>query len=250
MEGKFFYAVILIREGIDTERVVVLGLNEKRVYPVIYRDIAALVSDYPMVDTIRLLRRNLAPYHGVCRKFGENFTTLPARFGQVAKDEEQVRRVLEENYGMILGELEKLDGKVEMGVKMWWDVEDVFEYFLEKDEQVKSYRNRLLRGPGQPDRMQRMEFGKFFYERMMRERERITGKILFSLETKEARVEDPRDDNTVMNASFLVREERINEFEMEVEETAHQLGPEYRVQINGPWLPFSFVDRLELQFEE
>ena len=59
-EGKFFYAVILADGGKELE---VTGLEGQKVYTISYKDIAAVVSDYPRVDSIKLLRKNLLPYH-------------------------------------------------------------------------------------------------------------------------------------------------------------------------------------------
>jgi len=210
-QSKFFYAVILADGGQEFRAI---GLNEQRVYTVAYQDIAAVVSDYPQVDSIKLLRKNLSPYHRVCRELGKAFTTLPARFGQIAEDEDEALRVLKENYRKIRAELGRLHNKVEMGLKLWWEVDNVLQYFLTQDQELKSYRDKLLRKSGPPSRMEQLDFGRYFYERM--------------------------------NAALLVRKEELKEFEKGVNKAASSLGEEYRLNIDGPWVPFSFLERLEL----
>jgi len=243
-QGEFFYAVILAEEKREFEAI---GLDGQRVYTIVYKDIAAVVSDYPRVDSIKLLRKNLSPYHRVCKELGKAFTTLPARFGQIVKDKDEVLRVLEENFKKIRGELDRLDNKVEMGLKLWWEVDNVFQYFLSQDQQLRSYREKLLRRSRSPSRMEQLDFGRYFYDRMNAVRQRITKKVLSSLPPGEVRVEDPSEDKMVMNASLLVKKEESKEFEKGVNKAASSLGKEYRLKIDGPWVPFSFVERLELE---
>ena len=246
-QGKFFYAVILA----DGQRELkIIGLDEKRVYPIAYQDIAAVVSDYPRVDFIKLLRKNLSPYHHVCRELGKAFTALPARFGQIAQDQDEVSRALQENYKRIRNELGRFHDKVEMGLKLWWEVDNVFQYFLSQDQQLKSYREKLLRKSRAVSRMEQLDFGRYFCDRMNAVRQRITEKVVSSLPPGEVRVEDPTEDKMVMNASLLVKRVELKEFETGVNKVASFLGKEYRLKIEGPWVPFSFVERLELGLEQ
>jgi len=242
-QSKFFYAVILADGGQEFRAI---GLDEQRVYTVVYQDIAAVLSDYPQVDSIKLLRKNLSPYHRVCRELGKAFTTLPARFGQIAKDEDEALRVLKENYREIRAELGRLHNKVEMGLKLWWEVDNVLQYFLTQDQELKSYRDKLLRKSGPPSRMEQLDFGRYFHDRMNAVRQGIAKKVLSSLPPGEVRVEDPSEDKMVMNAAFLVKKEELKEFEKGVNKAASSFGEEYRLNIDGPWVPFSFVERVEL----
>jgi len=246
-QGKFFYAVILADGGQEFK---VSGLDGERVYTLTYRDIAAVVSDYPRVDSIKLLRKNLSPYHHVCRELGKAFTTLPARFGQIAQDQDEVSRALQENYKRIRNELGRFHDKVEMGLKLWWEVDNVFQYFLSQDQELKSYREKLLRKSRAVSRMEQLDFGRYFCDRMNAVRQRITEKVVSSLPPGEVRVEDPTEDKMVMNASLLVKRVELKEFETGVNKVASFLGKEYRLKIEGPWVPFSFVERLELGLKQ
>ena len=72
--GKLFYAVILLDRECNFGPV---GLDNKMVYSINYKDVGALVSDYPRVSSIKLLRKNLAPYHQVVKKASEHFPLFP-----------------------------------------------------------------------------------------------------------------------------------------------------------------------------
>jgi len=244
--GKLFYAVILAGRECNFG---IVGLDSRIVHSIHYKDIGALVSDYPRVDSIKLLRKNLAPYHQVVRKAWEHFTTIPARFGQIARDSGEVNIALRRNYQMIRSELARLDGKVEMGLKAEWNVEDVFRYFIGRDEKLRAYRDRLMSRNELLSRKELIDFGGYFHERVNQARERITGKILAALPPGEARIEDIRDDNMITNATLLIKEDLRKQLEDAIDGLGKSMGDEYSLKLDGPWPPFSFVDRLELHLE-
>ena len=244
--GKLFYAIILADRECNFGPV---GLDSGTVHSIHYKDIGALVSDYPRVDSIKLLRKNLAPYHQVVRKAAEHFTTIPARFGQIARDAGEVGIALRKNYQMIRDELARLDKRVEMGLKVNWDVEDVFEYFIGKDEKLRGLRNRLMSKDKLPNRKALIDFGSYFHQRMDQVRKQVTEKVLAALPPGEARVEDIHDDSMVTNAMLLIEKSLRKQLEDTIDELGKSMGDEYSLKLDGPWPPFSFVDRLELHLE-
>jgi len=176
--GKLFYAVILLDRECNFGPV---GLDNKMVYSINYKDVGALVSDYPRVSSIKLLRKNLAPYHQVVKKASEHFTTIPAKFGQIARDAGEVDIALRKNYQTIQKELARLAGKVEVGLKITWNVEDIFEYFISKDEKLKSLRDQLMNGNKTQSQSELINFGHYFHERMNQTRKQQMGNRLIFL---------------------------------------------------------------------
>lgn len=240
--GKLFYAVILTDRECSFGNV---GLNGQRVYSINYKDIGALVSDYPRVDTIKLLRKNLAPYYDVIREAAQRSTTIPARFGQIARDAGEVGLALRRNYAKTRRELDRLDGKVEMGLKVWWNVENPFDYFVERDQPLRARRDQL-RAKGPLNRMEQIDFGCYFHERMDRARREIAERVLAALPPGEARLEEVVEDSMIANAGLLIRKDLRKPLEEAVDALGESMGEEYRLKLDGPWPPFSFVDRLEL----
>lgn len=241
--GKFFYAICL--DG-QEEELGNIGLEGKPVHLICYRDVAAVVSDYPEVDSIKLLYKNLSPYHRTCREAAKNFTTIPARFGQIARDEDEVQRLLRAHYSMLRKELERLYQKIEMGLRLWWEVDNLGEYFLQGDPELKSLRDQLLRKPGGLTRMEQLNFGSYFHDRMNLAREQIAKEVLATLPAGEAKLEEITEEKMVMNAALLVAGERQAEVEKAVGKIPDWLGEGYRIKLDGPWVPFSFVQALEL----
>ena len=242
--GKFLYAVILS----DREREFgPIGLEGRRVYAILYRDIAAVVSDNPVTE-IKFLRKNLSPYHLTIRKIAEEYTTIPAKFGQLAADTDKVSRVLEANYREIREELARLEGKVEMGLKVSWTVENVFEYVVGKSRELRELRDRLLRRSASLTRQQLIDMGALAYDKLKEMREGITEKVITMLQDsiEEAEIADPTEEKVVMHGAFLIRKDHQNDFVAAAQKVADLLGEDYAVKVDGPWVPFSFVRRIEL----
>ena len=241
--GKLFYAVILTEQECDFGNI---GLDDQRVSSINYRDIGGVVSDYPRVPSIKLLRKNLAPYHRVTREAAQSFTTIPARFGQIARDAGEVHLGLRSNYQKIRQELSRLDGKVEMGLTAWWEVENLFEYLLERDVALKTRRDQLMARGAPLSRMTQIDFGGYVHERMQQARNTITEHITAALPPGEVKTEDVLEDRMIMNARLLIRKDFQKPLEEAVDGLGQSMGEEYSLKLDGPWPPFSFVDRLEL----
>lgn len=249
--GKLFYATILTNQECNFGSI---GLNNQRVHSINYRDVGALMSDYPRVDKIKLLRKYLAPYHRVVREAAKLFTTIPARFGQIARDAGEVSIVLQRNYDRIRRELDRLDGKVEMGIKARWDVENLrvegkpvtlFEYSVERDEALRTRRDKL-QTKGTPSRAEQIDFGRYFHDRIEHARREITERVLAALPPAEVRLDDVFEDNMATNATLLIEKDLLKQLEGAVDALGESMGDEYSLKLDGPWPPFSFVDRLEL----
>jgi hypothetical protein len=244
-EGRFIYAVIL-PNGMD--HLDLIGLDGCKVYMIPYRDIAAIVSDYP-VGAIKLIRKNLSPYHDVTRRFAETCTTIPARFGQIAEDGEEVLRVLRRNYARIRQELERLDRKVEMGVKVIWQVNNLFEYLLKTDAALRTMRDRIFSRQSPPTTLELIALGGVVSDRMNARKEAISQKVVSVLRrgSVKEKLDEPSEEKTVMSGWFLVGKERPQDFVAMVHEAACLLGGEYAVRVDGPWVPFNFVEHIELE---
>ncbi|MBI2351528.1 MAG: GvpL/GvpF family gas vesicle protein, partial [Deltaproteobacteria bacterium] len=223
------------------------GLAGGRVYSIFYQDIGAVVSDYPVTE-IKFLRKNLSPFHLTIRSVAEECATIPAKFGQVAADADRVKGVLKANYDEIKGELARLQGKVEMGLRIFWTVENVFEYVVEKNRELKNLRERLLRNSASLTRQQQIDVGALIHDRLNEMREEITERVIRMLQgsIEEVEIKQFTEEKVVMLASFLISKDHQNDFDAAVQKIAGRLGEDYAVKVDGPWVPFSFVRRIEL----
>ncbi|MGA9365366.1 MAG: GvpL/GvpF family gas vesicle protein [Bacteroidota bacterium] len=243
--GRFVYAVILPNGKVSLD---LLGLDGCKVYMILYRDVAAVVSDYP-VGTVSLIRKNLSPYHDVTRRFAEICTTIPARFGQIAEDGEEVLGLLRRHYPRIRKELERLDQKVEMGVKVFWETDDFFGALVHSDTELRELRNRAFSKQSPPTTLELIQLGEFVSHRIKTRKEAISQKVVSVLRTASAeeKLDESGEDKIIMSGWFLVSKARQGDFVELVNKAASLIGEEYAVKVGGPWAPFNFVEHIELE---
>src|SRR5574341_35961 len=139
-KGKYLYGIIRT-EG-DKE-LGPIGLRRAQVYTIGFKNIAALVSDHPLTK-IKPLRDSLAFHHQVIKEAIQESTIIPMAFGHIVRSAKEIRRLLEANYPEIDEELNRLCNKVEMGLKILWDVENIFEYFVNRDKELRDFRDTIF----------------------------------------------------------------------------------------------------------
>jgi len=211
-----------------------------------FRDVAAVVSNHP-VQRLMPKRANLEPHHRIIRDICKSGPLVPAAFGHISESEEDLLGVLREHYEDIRGEINRLANTVEVSLKLRWNVENIFEYFVRNHKDLRELRNRVFRNP-QPSFHEKLSVGSMFEARLASERERLTSVLLQSLRdiVIESTVGPLRDETTVCDCALLVKSARIQEFGPALERTASIFDSQLALQWSGPWPPYSFV-RLQLQ---
>ena len=222
------------------------GLADAPIRLVGFRDVAAVVSNHP-VQRLMPKRANLEPHHRIIHDICKRGPLVPAAFGHISETEEDVLGVLRENYEDIRQEIGRLANKVELTLKLRWNVENIFEYFVRHHKNLRELRDRVFRSP-RPSFDDKLKVGSLFEASLSAERERLTALLLNSLRELviESTQNPPRDEETVCECALLVDSERAQEFGPALERTAAIFDSDLALQWSGPWPPYSFV-RLQLQ---
>jgi hypothetical protein len=223
------------------------GLADAPLRKISFADVAAIVSEHP-VEKLALLRRHLEPHHRAVREMSRQTTFLPATFGHISEGEAEIVALLEANRPAIRCELDRLAGRAEMGLKLMWDVDNIFEFFVNLDRGLRQCRDRVF-GKSRASMQEKLELGAFFEKRLQQERERRTAQILAALRPVyvEVRENPVTDEKMVLHAAFLIERARESEFEQAVYQAASLFDSHFAVDYSGPWPPYSFV-RLQLLF--
>jgi hypothetical protein len=210
--------------------------------------IAAVVTPYAGRGKILPLRKNLEPHNRVIRELMRTVTIVPMTFGHVAKSEEEIRKMLRRNRADIQAQLERVDGKVEMGLKIVWGVDNIFEHFVSIDPELKARRDEIFGRSSNPSQSEKIELGRMFEQRLAQEREEQTEAVLELLQPSaaEVKVNPARSEKMVMDLAFLVTRTGIKQLEERVYQVAESFPAEYVFDVSGPWAPFNFIE-LDLQ---
>lgn len=177
--------------------------NSGEVYTIPYKAISTVVSDTPLTG-YQPTEENIKIHNEVINLVMKEHSLIPMAFGMVFKDKEVLLSVLEKSYEAIKKTLALLDNKVELGIKIVLNKE-LMELL---DEERKS------------------QFASYIFESLKKRAiESVNGK-LFS-------------ERLLLNASFLVEKNKVEEFSKEVDKLKGMLAP--KVQYTGPWPPYNFV---------
>lgn len=238
--GFYLYAIIL---GTQDRVYGPTGLEGGRVYSVAKGRISALVSDVPSTR-IRPERRHLAAHQDVLRRLLEETTPLPMAFGIIAKDKRALNRILAQNQKGFQEQLLRLDGKVEMGLHVLWDVPNIFEYFVLTHPELRVARDLFLGSHREPTQEEKIEVGRMFDRILQEDRESYSESVREALLPfcSEIKNNPPRNEREVINLACLVRREELTAFENGIFEAAKLFDHNFTFDYNGPWAPHNFID--------
>src|SRR6201989_188190 len=121
-EGKYVYCIIRNDRSREFGEI---GIGSaSRVYTVSHNDLAAVVSDTPIV-IYDPTRENVLAHEFVNETVMREFTLIPMSFGTVFRSEDDVSELLRSTYQAFSDVLEKMQDKIEFGLKVLWDREKV-----------------------------------------------------------------------------------------------------------------------------
>ena len=247
--GLYLYGFVRADEDMDLGPI---GLDHEgapaRVRTLREGQIGALVSDKDAKEKVLPLRKNLGPHNAVIREAMARTTIIPMAFGHVARSEEDVLRAIRRNKKVIDHEMDRLWHKVEMGLKVKWDVDNIFQHLLSLDPELATFRDQLFGRSSPATQSEKIELGRMFEERLSKEREREVERVTEALreDVAELKVNPPKGEKTVMDLAFLIDRDSAKSFEDKVYKIAAGYPAQFVFDYSGPWAPFDFVD---LDFE-
>jgi len=220
-----------------------IGVDGGAVSSIAHRGVTAVVSEVP--QTLRPERRQLAAHQEVLKRLLlEASAVLPVSFGVVVDGPEAIRRILSRNQKPFLEQLRRVTGRVEMGLRVTWDVPNIFEYFVHTHPELRAVRDRFFGGHREPSQDDKIELGRLFDRLLMEDREAHTERVVEILTPScvEIKWNKPRTEREAVNLACLVGRDAREQFEAAVFEGAKLFDDSYAFDYNGPWAPHNFVD--------
>jgi hypothetical protein len=238
--GRYLYA---ITDAQAQKAWSATGVNGRPVYLVPQGPIAAVVSDIAE-RRIRPERRNLVAHHAVVKRLMEAVTVLPVAFGTIAGGQKAVLKILKDNSGAFAAQLDHVRGRVEMGLRVSWDVPNIFEYFVTQHPDLAELRDSLHEQPRGGARKDKIELGRFFDRLLAADREEHIEAVMKVLGPccEEITTNPPRNEREVMHLACLVARDDKVRFENAVFEAAKRFDNNFTFDFNGPWAPHHFCD--------
>jgi hypothetical protein len=220
------------------------GIGGADVYNIYHDQIAAAVSDTELSE-IDPTRKNVQAHTIVQEELLKEYCLLPMGFGMVATDESEVRRLLENNYHGLLGELHRLDGKIEVELKVFWDQETVIKEIQGESQELSRLKAKVSAASSPVEvRDLLIEAGKLV-ESIVRDWKTRYAELVYAILQElsfEAKVNDPVGIKNLLNASFLIEKSRESEFKEQVYKLDAKFQDKMNFKYVGPLPPYNFVN--------
>jgi hypothetical protein len=183
----------------------------------------------------RWLEETVRAHEGVVRRLFELTTVVPLRFGSIHRDRASVRSFLEAEEEAFASTVERIRGRVELGVKVWRSSPSA------APEAVAPATGREYLERRKLERERAQAAAADLGDRLSR----IHGRLLGAAEAGTLNRPQPSEltgseQQMVMNAAYLVRAGDAT-LAAEVERLRSENG-DLAFDITGPWAPYNFVD--------
>ncbi len=205
--GVYVYGVLRAREELSFGPIG-LGTPSSEVGTVRHGELAAVVSSGPL-GVPDPTRDNVLAHHRVQEAVMREHTLLPMAFGLTLPGREEVVELLRSAQAAFTGVLERLEGHLELGLKVLWDRDLLPQEVAEHDARaiVEALRPHATA----------------------------------------VRVLRPIGERMILNAAFLVARERGAAFDAKMRSLAARFEL-LMFQYTGPWAPYHFAD-IRLRWE-
>jgi hypothetical protein len=244
--GKYVYCII---ESIDPLRFgpIGIGADPSDVYSVHYKNLAAVVSDAPL-EVLDSTRENVLAHERVNETVMREHTVIPMSFGTIFKTREDIVELLRSAAGAFGDVLNKMQNKLEFGLKVLWDRDQAIREVEAEDEDISRLKKEISGQKG-PTYFARMQYGRLIDSSLQARSERYVAEILDQLRevSVASRINKPIGDKMIMNTAFLISRDQETAFDAKVKSIASRFD-KLTFKYTGPWPPYNFVNiRLKLE---
>ena len=246
--GRYVYGIVQAKDPVTFGKIGIGGSGEM-VYTVNYQDIAAVVSN-TSVYIFDPTRENALAHEHVIETVMKNHTIIPMSFGTVFRTDDDIREVLKSIYPSLKDVLHQMAGKLEFGLKVNWDRDQIIEDIKQEDEEIRQFHQEIIRKHLQSTYLARMQLGRMIDKALAEQSISYVREIYEALRgvCVASRDNQPIGDKMIMNAAFLVERDREAEFDSAVNKIARKYGQRLKFKYTGPWPPYNFVNiRLKLE---
>jgi hypothetical protein len=243
-EGKYIYGIIRQTGPIEFGNIGI-GKRADLVYGINFNDISAIVSNSPVIQ-YEARRVNMTTHEKVLEEVMKQFTVLPVRFSTISEhsDDSGILKILEKDYKKFDDLLTKMDGKKELGLKILAQETAIYANIIEKYDEIRSLRGKLINLPPDKTHYQRMKIGEMVAEALKKEVENYKNTILDVLKpfADDVKINDNYGELMILNAAFLIKSITEPDFDKAVIELDEKYGQFMTFKYVGTLPPYNFVN--------
>jgi hypothetical protein len=246
--GKYVYCIIRSDRPREFGSIGIGG--GQRVYTVGFNNLAAVVSDTPIV-IYDPTRENVLAHEFVNETVMREHTVIPMSFGTVFRSEDDVSELLRSTHQAFSDVLDKMRDKIEFGLKILWEREKVIANIERDNDEIRRLKDEISRHTASSTYFARMQLGRLIESALEEMSTRYVGDIHDSLKpvAVASRSNKPIGDLMILNAAFLVDRSQESAFDDRVKEVSRKYEDLLRFKYSGPWPPYNFVN-IKLKLEK
>ncbi|XZF77033.1 GvpL/GvpF family gas vesicle protein [Bacillus sp. AL-1R] len=238
---KWVYPFCIIQTNIDPD----FGFtkwegNDIKLYAIRYKEIVMIAANVPNQDYLPT-RANLFAHQSVISFVMQQFTVIPISFNNVFSSSEEIHLLLEKLYDELQSIFQKINNKIEVGLKViarkeWLDEEiqrngDI-QKLKEKVNQQKeaAFYEKIKLGEKTKD---------FFYALHHNLYEAIFSPL--SSLSSASKSNPPIYETMLLNAAFLIDRDQEEVFDEKVNELYELWKDKVEFKYSGPWPAYNFI---------
>ncbi len=194
-------------------------------------------------DEIPATRKNLINHQKVIETVMTEMTILPFSFGTVVDNEQQIFDLMEQRKDEFAVSLDKIDGKIELSLKVMWESMDpIFMGLMEENEAIKTKKEYLAVNNIQ-DQNEKIELGRMVEEALLAKKDEMANRVTKKLQplALDMKVQKNITEAMFANLAFFLSAEDEKKFDKAVNDLSDELSENIVFKYVGPIAPFNFL---------
>ena len=224
-----------------------IGIGQSEVYTIQYNGVGAAVSNIP--ENYKIGIEEVKNHEKALKKIMETYTIIPMSFGIVTSNTE-IKNTLKRAWMKFRNILKKIDNKLQINVKISWD-KTILAVILKENEEI---RILIREAKEKLDQALKVELGRKVKSVLDQRKNEYIKTIQGTLTSLSDGFEENKivDQDTIMNASFLVNKKREHEFYDKLEELEQKFDNKLKFLSVGPLPPYNFskIEVKRMNFNE
>lgn len=215
-------------------------ISGKLVYNIPYQKLGAVVSE--LAEGKGLDRGGDFPSHRrIVKILMKDYTVLPVKTGTILGNDKDVKAMLEKHYKQFGEHLSRLQQRVEMKVKVIWDMERIISNATGRNIETSNLEKEIKEIL--PLQKLSLKLKKRFLQRYLEVKaEQIVKGIhlLLLTQSDDAHCRKMVTPRILLSGAYLVKKDKVNDFQQafQIVKSRHS---ELKYLLSGPSPPYSFI---------
>ena len=253
-ERKYIYSIVRNPQPFDSTQgdtfrlsEAMFGINNRDITFIPYKDMVAVVSNIHRINFDKFDKKELTQFIAIHEQVNSHLIkkhdVIPMRFGMVAENTEEIRSILGKAYIQFKTALERIAGKAEFVVQVFWNEKNILEKLLRENIEIQMLKKEAESKGRILGFSSKMKLGKRIFEAIEACRKEYAADILRDLTTYFPDFSTGKllDKEILMNHAFLVGKTEESALESQLNKLAEKYKDELKFKYIGPMAPYSFA---------